>query len=248
MKNIDDFDGVMSSWKSFEFTNGSLEQIQDCHNICDKIIENYNRYISEQNKRKTTTATTATPKGLKRKFDTETSDHTTEKKKQKSNETISKNPFVAKKVVEQKKPDAKTNIPDRESNEKDNVTVFLSNLSYEVTENQVLTTFPDLNIKNVDLIVAASGKGRGYGYLELSSPAEVEKALTFDRRPINDRPVFITKVLRDRTDRSTFKYSDGKDRARIFIKGLAFDTTKVELQDVFGKFGKINDIRLVTRK
>lgn len=226
----------MSSWKSFEYTHGSLEQIQECHDICAKIIENYNKYVSDQKR-----------KAAKRKPDDGTgAGADVEYKKQKPNEK--KPPFAANKkfAVEQKKPETKTF--DRSSHDKDDVTVFLSNLSFDVTETEVLDTFSDLNIKNLDLVTTANGRGRGYGYLELNSPAEVEKALTFDRRPINGRPVYINKISRDKTERSTFKFADGKDLARVFVKGLPFDATKEELESIFGKFGKINDIRLVTRK
>lgn len=241
VKNIDDFDSVMSSYKSFEYTHGSVDQIRDCEIICNRIIENYNKFVSDQYQRKNAS------KAPKRKSDQDTGDNV-EKKKQKPNEMGAKKTVPNKKTIEQKKPVVKAAPVERDPNEKDNVTVFLSNLSYDVTEKEVLDNFTDLNVQNIDLIVAANGRGRGYGYLELSSPAEVEKALTFDRRPINGRPVYITRVSRDKGDRNSFKFADGQDRSRIFIKGLPFDSTKEELESVFGKFGQIKDIRLVTRK
>lgn len=226
----------MTSWKSFEHTHGSLDQIQDCYNVCDKIIENYNRFLKQTQS-----------KAPKRKSDLDASEES-ERKRQKSNDSGAKKTGVIKKPVEQKKSVAKQSTTERDPSEKDHVTVFLSNLSYDVTEKEVRAAFSDLQVKNVDLVMAVSGRGRGFGYLELSSPAEVEKALTLDRRPINDRPVYITKVLRDKNERGSFKFADGKDESRIFVKGLPFDCTKEELENIFGKYGKIQGVRLVTRK
>lgn len=237
VKNIDDFDSVMTSWKSFEHTHGSLDQIQDCYNVCDKIIENYNRFLKQTQ-----------AKAPKRKSHPEVSGEENERKRQRPNDSVGKKNAFSKKPMEQRRSETRKSTTERDPNEKDHVTVFLSNLSYDVTEKEVRAAFSDLQVKNVDLVMADSGRGRGFGYLELSSPAEVEKALKLDRRPINDRPVYITKVLRDKNERGTFKYSDGKNESRIFVKGLPFDCTKEELENIFGKYGKIKEVRLVTRK
>lgn len=236
VKNIDDFDSVMTSWKSFEHTYGSLDQIQDCYNVCDKLIENYNRFLKQTQS-----------KAPKRKFDPEAGEED-ERKRQRPNDSGAKKNAFSKKPAEQKKSEPKKATAERDPNEKDHVTVFLSNLSYDVTEKEVRAAFSDLQVQNIDLVMAVSGRGRGFGYLELSSPTEVEKALKLDRRPIHDRPVFITKVLRDKNERGSFKFSDGKDESRIFVKGLPFDCTKEELENIFGKYGKIKEVRLVTRK
>lgn len=236
IKNIDDFDSVMTSWKSFEHTYGSLDQIQDCYNVCDKIIENYNRFLKQTQSR-----------APKRKSDPEAGEQF-DRKRQKPNDLVAKKNVVTKTFAEHKKSEAKKSTTERDPNEKDHVTVFLSNLSYDVTEKEVRAAFSDLQVQNVDLVMALNGRGRGFGYLELNSPAEVEKALKLDRRPINNRPVYITKVLRDKNERGSFKFADGKNKSRIFVKGLPFDCTKEELQNIFGKFGKIQEVRLVTKK
>lgn len=247
MKNIDDFDMVMSTWKSFEYTYGTSDQIRDSHEICERIIENYNRHMASKN-----------PKALKRKHEPESDSKNVEKKQkfvEKSNTpkpVKPKNPFQ-KEEVQPKKPEVqqqnkKPEQIQQEFGEKDDVSVFLSNLGYDVTKEQVKSAFPELNIKDVTLVVEPSGRSKGFGYLELSNPSEVEIALKFDRRPILGRPVFISKVLRDKGNRSAFKYSESMESNKIFIKGLPYNTTKDELQVLFGTFGKIKDIRLVTKK
>lgn len=246
MKNIDDFDTVMLSWKSFEYAYGTSDQIRDCNEICEKIIDNYNKHMAIK------------AKAQKRKPEADGESKVVEKK-QKTMDKSATNPFKSetkkpelKKVEikgnEHKKPEVKAKPVEQVFGEKDDVSVFLSNLGFEVTKDQIIAAFPELNIKDVTLIVAPGGRSKGYGYAELSNPSEVEKALNFDRRPISGRPVFIKKVVRDKNTRPAFKYSESKELNKIFIKGLPFDTSKDELEVLFGTFGTIKDVRMVTKK
>lgn len=233
----------MSSWKVFELTNGSIDQIRDCNEFCQKVIQDYNQKLSQSRKEKSQPA----GKGQKRKPDSVDAEQqkVVPQKKQKVASTSQKKQEVVKKKSDNK---SKDDHAERNSSEKDAVTVFLSNLSFDVSKNEVIDAFPELNIQNVDLVVADTGRGRGFGYLELTSAEEVTKALSFDRRLIGERPVYISRISRDKEARGGFKYSTNKESRKLFIKGLPFDATKDELEELFGKFGKIKDARLVTRK
>lgn len=236
----------MSSWKSLEYAYGTSDQIRDCHEMCEKIIENYNKTMAIKNVK---------TQAQKRKNDSDGDSKISEKKQKKTEE----NPFKVEKKkpqVEKKKAEFKTKTPtqpqpepsEREFGEKDDVSIFLSNLAFDAKKEDIIAAFPELKIKDVTLIAAPGGRSKGYGYAELSNPSEVDIAVKFDRRPINGRPVFITKVLRDKNVRPAFKYSESKESNKIFVKGLPFDTTKEEIQILFGTFGQIKDIRLPTRK
>lgn len=245
VKNIDDFDAVMSSWKSFEYTNGTADQIRDCHEICEKIIENYNRQMASR-----------TNKAQKRKPDADDDSKISEKKprttaventapkRQEQKKPVENRPQPKKMEIEEVKPVE----AQHDYGEKDDVSVFVSNLSYDTTKERVISAFPELKVKDVTLVIGPNGRSKGYGYIELSNPSEVELALKFDRRPIDGRPAFIARITRDKSTRAAFKYSESLELNKIFIKGLPFDTTKDELQILFGTFGKIKDIRLVTKK
>lgn len=229
----------MSSWKSFEYTNGTSDQIRECHDVCERIIDNYNRSVAIK-----------VSKAPKRKAETESESKITEKKQKTFEESKPKQaqkPFS--KPVGQKKPEEKPQpAAVQEFGEKDDVSVFLSNLSFETTKEEILAALPELPIKNVTLIVAPGGLSKGYGYLELNNPSDIEKALKFDRRPINGRPVFISRLSREKNNRPAFKYSESREPTKIFIKGLPFDATKDELQIMFCSFGTIKDIRMVIKK
>lgn len=99
--------------------------------------------------------------------------------------------------------------------------------------------------------------------------AEVEKALAMDRISLKGRPLYISSVLRDKEKRQKFKYSgwyflapainaykivflfnftDDLEPKKLFVKSLPHDTTKEELEEIFGAFGKLQDVRLVYHK
>lgn len=70
-----------------------------------------------------------------------------------------------------------------------------------------------------------------------------------DRRMLAGRPVFISRCERDKTNRdSGFKYSTTLEPNKIFVKGIAFEATSNDLGKLFGEFGTIKDVRLVTMK
>ncbi|XP_049285135.1 squamous cell carcinoma antigen recognized by T-cells 3 isoform X2 [Anopheles funestus] len=124
--------------------------------------------------------------------------------------------------------------------------VFISNLSFEVTEPDIRAIFPELTIDSIELVASSSGKSRGFGYMQLASAEEVPKALGFDRRPLNGRPVFISNVARDKATRQhQFKYSSSFEPNKLFIKGLPFNLGRNELEKLFEPFGPIRDIRIV---
>lgn len=242
VKSIDDFDGVMLAWKSFEYTNGTADQIRECHEICEKIIENYNRHMASQK--------TQNVKAQKRKPDAEGDSKIVEKKSKIADGSAAVKRPEQQKIVENRPPSKKMEVEEvkQEYGKNDDVTVFVSNLSHDTTEEQVIATFPELNIKEVTLMKGPNDRSKGHGYIELSNPSEVELALKFDRREIDGRPTFISRIKRDKSTRPALKYSESLELNKIFIKGLPFDVTKDELQILFGTFGKIKDIRLVTKK
>lgn len=128
------------------------------------------------------------------------------------------------------------------------MTVFISNLSYEITAEEVISAFPELKIKSVNLVKSPNGRGRGFGYIELTEPSEVQLALSLDRRLINERPAFISNVTRDKEQRGKFKYSEAMERTKLFVKGLPYDAAKEEVERMFGEFGALKDVRLVCHK
>uniref|UniRef100_A0A182JKK0 RRM domain-containing protein n=1 Tax=Anopheles atroparvus TaxID=41427 RepID=A0A182JKK0_ANOAO len=148
-----------------------------------------------------------------------------------------------------KRPKLEEEVSEIEAAQKksvENRQVFVSNLSFEATEADIRAIFPELAIESIELVASSSGKSRGFGYMLLASEQDIPKALSFDRRPLAGRPVFISNVARDKANRPhQFKYSAAFEPNKIFIKGLPFTLGRDDLQRLFAPFGAIKDIRIV---
>jgi RNA recognition motif-containing protein len=65
---------------------------------------------------------------------------------------------------------------------------------------------------------------------------------------IAGRPVFISRCNRDKSQRESVKYSTTIEPNKIFVKGVSYDATSDDLKELFGKFGEIKGLRIVTHK
>lgn len=263
---IDNVSVIASAWTRFERCNGTLDQLKVCQEQCSlyqtqaqaahKISWNNNsnkknvafgkeggRQSNDAAKGKHGKDWKAAPKGDKEKVflikknKVDDSDAAVPQKRQK----LSANIGISSSATPQTSESAS-------DPSKDNVTVFLSNLSFELTADEIKAAFPELHIQSVNVVLGSSGKSRGFAYLEVLSPREQKLALSFDRRPINGRPVYISNIQRDKEKRSGFKYVDALEPKKLFVKGLPHDATKEELNQLFGEFGKVKDTRLVCHK
>jgi len=111
----------------------------------------------------------------------------------------------------------------------------------------------------VRLVKNPSGKSRGFAYVEFSSKIQAENCLKFDRKPINNRPVYIAQVTKEKKGHQfryepfghtwshhCNRYETGIELNKLFVKNLPQSCQKEDLQKFFGKFGEIKDIRIVT--
>lgn len=260
---VDDIHVIVSAWERLERCYGTLDQLRMCREHTQDTLSKYGAYTNSYSRKRNAQPATATAgqpenKRLKRKHDDEA--QKTEKRTPKNTKGATSKPSpsntnasAAEKSTTKKRKTADNKTATYEEGAvrdpaKDNVTVFLSNLSYDITQDEVINAFPELNIKNLDLVTTINGRGRGFGYMELENEQEVEKALGFDRRFLNGRPVYISSMLRDKSQRAKFKFSDSVEPTKLFVKGLPNDTTKEELETLFGQFGTVKDVRLVYHK
>lgn len=131
---------------------------------------------------------------------------------------------------------------------KDHLTVFVSNLDYNINEEELTALFPNFTIKNVNIIKNATGRSRGFGYVEFPSEVDVKKAIDLDRTLLKGRPTFISSCLRDKSQREGFKYSEEMELTKLFVKGVAYSATKEDLMKLFGEYGSVKDVRIVCHK
>lgn len=127
--------------------------------------------------------------------------------------------------------------------------MFVSNLEFKVNEQNLrdkLSEYGDI----VSLRVKAGVKAFGGSicYCQYKSPESVDKALKHDRTPLDGRPMFLSRYS-SKKSKPTFKYPLIAENNKLFVKNLPYShCTKDALTDIFDKFGKLKDVRIVTFK
>ncbi|KAK2145986.1 hypothetical protein LSH36_641g00030 [Paralvinella palmiformis] len=128
-----------------------------------------------------------------------------------------------------------------------NCTVFVSNLDYQITEEKLKDVFSEVGeMKQVRLVTNFKGLSKGYAYVEFIDEFLAAKALDWDRKEIDGRPMFVSPFEEKGNKTKKFKYSTGLEKNKLFIKGLPFTMSKEALENMFKQHGTLKSIRLVT--
>ncbi|KAK0398300.1 hypothetical protein QR680_002520 [Steinernema hermaphroditum] len=129
-------------------------------------------------------------------------------------------------------------------------TVFVSNLGYNATVEEIASLFD--NVKQVWLSGAGKGKqSKGYGSVTFNTAEDASNALKKDRVKLNGRPVFVSKYKKKKegdVGKSDFRYSVGLEKNKLYVSNVHFDCSEEKLREVFGAFGSVKAVRIVTHK
>lgn len=132
---------------------------------------------------------------------------------------------------------------------KDPNTVFVSNLLFSVDEERLKKTFSPLgDITEVRLVKNQMGKSKGFAYIEFKNQASVQAALSMDRTKLNGRPMFVSPSVDKSKNPTQFKFPTTLDKKTLFVSNLPFEVKESELENLFEKYGKVKQIRLVTNR
>lgn len=122
-------------------------------------------------------------------------------------------------------------------------TVFLSNLAYDVQDDQLTEIFKEVGtIEELRLVRDYKGRSKGFGYLVFADQRDVDAALAKDRTPVAGRPVFVSRC----NERTQFKFQTGLEKNKLFVRGIPFSMDEKGLEEIFGKYGDLKQIRIVT--
>lgn len=224
---------IFEEWLMFEREFGTLETILKCSEKRKTIKtevpiphQNEGYYNSD----------TVPSKGKKRKYDNR--EKNVDSKKVRTNN--------GSQVDNNEKKEVPTPIINRHIDKDPKKTVFVSNLHPSVGEEQLKELFPNAN--TISLVFDRKGKSRCYGYMQFSTEEEVMTALARDRVPLDGRPVFISEMKTDKTEKKMlFKYETVTESNKLFVRGLPKTMSKEEVQEIFQPHGSI-DVRLVLHK
>ena len=125
-------------------------------------------------------------------------------------------------------------------------TVFLSNLDFSVTEDHLRecleTSGPILDVR---LVRKPSGESKGFAFVEFEKYDDAQKALKRDNELLEGRPMYISVCDAERKT-PVFKFETGLEKNKLFVSSLDPSVTRQELQEIFGKFGKLTEVRIPT--
>ena len=125
-------------------------------------------------------------------------------------------------------------------------TVFLSNLDFSVTEDHLRecleTSGPILDVR---LVRKPSGESKGFAFIEFEKYDDAQKALKRDNELLEGRPMYISVCDAERKT-PVFKFETGLEKNKLFVSSLDPSVTRQELQEIFGKFGKLTEVRIPT--
>ena len=129
-------------------------------------------------------------------------------------------------------------------------TIFVSNLDFSTSEEQIKDFFAiSGSVLEVRLIKNYAGKSKGFAYVNFSSAEETKSALKRDKELLCGRPAYISKHDPDKKASGVghqFQYSMGIEKNKLYVKDLPQSTSKEDLTKLFGAYGELKDVRLVT--
>ncbi|KAJ8924369.1 hypothetical protein NQ315_007165 [Exocentrus adspersus] len=225
---------IYEEWLMLEREHGSLETVMKCIDKWRSIVVKKEPKIQQEIKDHENTETIPN-KGKKRKYDSP--DIKSHKKLQDKSHVKE----TSKGKVESVPPVVNKHI-DKDPKK----TVFISNLHPSVDEAQLKNLFPNATI--ISLVLDRKGKSRCYGYVQFATEEEVMTALARDREPLDGRPVFISEIKTDKTEKKPiFKYETKIESNKLFVRGLPKTKTRDEVEEIFKPHGCI-DVRLVLHK
>jgi squamous cell carcinoma antigen recognized by T-cells 3 len=148
--DLNDLPTIASAWTRFERCFGSLDHLQFCQDVCDKVLNQHKKRT--QFKRKP-----EVKKDGKRKAEDEAPQVN---KKPKEAASVNKEEF--QKLSISKDPEERPEKAEIDP-AKDNVRVFFSNLDYNVTTEDLKEGFPEITFVNFNMITTGKGMSRGFG-------------------------------------------------------------------------------------
>ncbi|KAJ3068727.1 hypothetical protein HDU98_008148 [Podochytrium sp. JEL0797] len=133
---------------------------------------------------------------------------------------------------------SKQAVPDAED-----TTIFVGNLSWGTDEKSLTRFFTAAGkVNSVRLINGPDGKRKGFGYVEFADSQSAKQALTMGGQEVDGRQI--------RVDRSTpIQSKKGPDTTEcdsLFVGNLSGNATVKSLKELFGKHGKVTEIRIPT--
>lgn len=129
--------------------------------------------------------------------------------------------------------------------------VFVKNLNFATTESSLSKLF-----QSIPGFIAATIKTKpdsqhpgqklsmGFGFVEFRTKGQAEVAIKSLQNHVLDNHALELKISSRGSDKPSGKSAKGAVTSKIVIKNIPFETTKQDVVDLFGTFGKLRSVRV----
>lgn len=137
--------------------------------------------------------------------------------------------------------------------------LFVGNLAWDLSEDDVWSHFGEHGeVSSVRLPKdMASGRPKGFGYVEFASPADAQKAFdALSGSELSGREIRLDFSIprdqqtprsgQDQADRRAKSFNDQRSAASniLFVGNLAFEASEDDIWALFGEHGEVSSVRL----
>ena len=130
----------------------------------------------------------------------------------------------------------------------ENKQVFIKGISPEITEEELKDYInkktPLIEYKNIRLVLDINSRNKGFAFVDFENQNQAKKFIDIMNDDNNEKNI----KLKNSELICAFCLSpkSGKnDKRTLFINNLPFDVEKDQIKEMFNKFGKILDIRII---
>ena len=130
-------------------------------------------------------------------------------------------------------------------------TIFVGNLSWSVTEDSLKEIFGECGtiIGARVATEAATGRSRGFGYVDFSNAEEAQAALKLGGQDLMGRAMNVDiSTSKPKNDGANGRKEAPKSApdVNLFIGNLSFKSSEDSLAEIFGEYGTVVQVRLPT--
>ena len=142
---------------------------------------------------------------------------------------------------------------DDDNDDNDEKTVFVKNLNFKTTEIQLKEIFEQIaNVRAVRIPIKKGPQNdssekhlsMGYGFVEFSSNEDAKKAIKLLNGKLVQGHMIDLKLSAKSIVQQKVGDKSLRKNTKIMVRNVPFQTTRVELLQLFGSFGQLKRVRL----
>ncbi|XP_042400669.1 polyadenylate-binding protein 2-like isoform X1 [Zingiber officinale] len=125
--------------------------------------------------------------------------------------------------------------------------IFIKNLDKTIGNKGLHEIFCSFgNILSCKIATDAFGQSKGYGFVQFDQEEAAQNAINrLNGMLVNDKPVYVGPFIRKQERENS---AEKTKFCNVFVKNLSESTTKEDLENIFGKYGKITSAVVMTEE